>query len=272
MKRRWLLIVIMLFSAALLRAQFARPLKETAFICRNNSSLSVGLTGSFAANDMLYTALDKTSFRPLYSPTIGLAAEWNTMRRISVGMDLSFARRGTHKAFITELLTSYSTSTYAHVDYTLSMNALELRLPITWWIGYDETVRPYLFVAPRLDLWLGGNVKWVRWYENDSYQPLIYEYELTDAIITPYDVSAVGGFGVGSRFLSGRTRFFVKFELSYGISILNNLPPKDKLVVEGWGDLSQESWGERYLQNVEARCFLLVPLRRHLRDACAIMP
>ena len=81
------------------------------------------------------------------------------MQRVSIGMDLSYARRGTRKAFSTELLTSYSTTTHAHVDYTLSMNALELRVPITLWIGYDETVRPYLFVAPRLDLWLGGNVK-----------------------------------------------------------------------------------------------------------------
>ncbi len=189
-------------------------------------------------------------------------------------MDLSYARRGTRKAFSIELLTSYSTTTHAHVDYTLSMNALELRVPITLWIGYDETVRPYLFVAPRLDLWLGGNVNWVRWYENDSYQPLTYECELTDAIITPCDVSAVGGFGVGNRFVIGRTHYYVKFELSYGISILNNFPQKDDqttVTVEGWGDLSQESLGERYLQNVEARLILLVPLRRHLRDACAIM-
>lgn len=275
MKRRWFLIAILLFSATLLRAQYARPLKETKTICHNNSSFCVGVTGSFSANDMLYTAVDKSLLRPLYAPTIGLAAEWNTMQRVSIGMDLSYARRGTRKAFSTELLTSYSTTTHAHVDYTLSMNALELRVPITLWIGYDETVRPYLFVAPRLDLWLGGNAKWVRWYENDSYQPLTYTCELTDAIITPYDVSAVGGFGVGSRFFIGRTRFFVKFELSYGISIINNFPQKDDqtaVTVEGWGDLSQESFGERYLQNVEARLILLIPLRRHLRDACAIMP
>ena len=101
---------------------------------------------------------------------------------------------------------------------------------------------------------------------------MVYETELTKATAKPFDVSAVAGVGLCSRFLVSRTQFFVKFDLSYGISVLSNFSQhevNEDVTFHGWGDIDHETLGKRYLQNVEARLTLLMPLRKSLKDACA---
>lgn len=272
MKKLVFLLVLSLLSVASLKAQFAKPLKSKNFVCRNTSPFSIGITGSFAANDMWYTAVSKTKISPYLAPTVGLAFEWNTMRRVSVGFDASYAMRGTNEVFATEFLTSYTTSTFARVDYAMRMNAVEVRIPITWYLGYDETFRPYIYIAPRFDLWLNGNLRWERTYDDESYAPVTYESELNKATMQPYDISAVAGVGLCSRIMVKQTRLFFKFDLSYGMSVLNNFSQQEmdeSIPFQGWGDIEHETLGNRYLQNVEARLTLLVPMRKLLKDACA---
>lgn len=272
MRKCVFILVFSLFSVVSLHAQFARPLKNRNYLCRNTSSLSVGVTGSFAANDMVYSAVTKSKLTPYLAPTFGLAAEWNTMQRVSIGLDASYAMRGTNEVFATEFLTSYSSTTFARVNYTMAMNGIEVRIPISYYLGYGENVRPYLFVAPRFDLWLNGNAKWERTYDNNSYQPVVYETELTDATNMPYDISAMAGVGLCGRVLIKKIQFFVKLDVSYGISLLSNFSQhevNEDVEFQGWGDIEHETLGKRYLQNAEARLTLLMPLRKHLKDACA---
>ena len=272
MKKRLILLMFGVLSVVSLHAQFAKPLRNRNYICRNTSSISVGVTGSFAANDMIYSAVSKSILTPYLAPTFGLAAEWNTMHRVSIGLDASYAMRGANEVFATEFLTSYTTSTFARVHYSMAMNGVEVRLPVTYYIGYGESIRPYLYVAPRFTLWLNGDVKWERTYDDESYVPLVYESELNNATIAPYDLSAVAGVGLCSRILVKRTQFFVKFDLSYGLSVINNFSQHEvaeDVLFQGWGDIEHETLGSRFLQNVEARLTLLIPLRKPLKDACA---
>ena len=206
------------------------------------------------------------------------------MRLFSVGMDLSYARRGTNESYDAEFLTSFSATTHSQVDYTMKLNAIELRVPIMCYFGFGDFFRPYLFVAPRLDLWMDGNLRWERSYENGFDKPKVYETELTDATIAPLDVSAMAGLGFCTRFVWGRTRYYLKCEFSYGVSLMSNFSSKEvkaenqadqgtiisSPIVQGWGDLVHEDLGQRYLQNVEARLTMLIPLRKHLKDACSL--
>lgn len=272
MKKRIFLLIISILSVTSLQAQFARPLKSKSLICRNTSPFSIGITGSFAANDMLYSSVSKAKLNPYLAPTGGLALEWNTMRGLAVGLDASYAMRGSNEDFATEFLTSYSTTTFARVDYAMRMNAVEVRIPITWYMGYGETFRPYVYIAPRFDLWLNGNLRWERTYDDESYEPVTYESELNKAMMQPYDISAVAGVGICSRIMLKQTRLFLKFDLSYGMSVLSNFSQQEvdeSIPFQGWGDIEHENLGQRRLHNVEARLTLLVPLRKSLKDACA---
>ena len=272
MKRFWVILFLFLFSSVSMQAQFAKPLKNRNFVCRNTSLLSFGVTGSYAANDMLYSAVSKAILSPYHAPTFGVAMEWNTMQRFSVGLDASYAMRGTNEVFATEFLTSYNTTTFSRVHDVMKMNGVEIMMPLTYYLGYGENLRPYLYIAPRFDLWLTGNVRWERTYDDESYPPLVYETELTDATIKPYDISALAGVGLCYRVLVHQTQFFVKFDLSYGISVLSNFSEREvheNILFQGWGDIEHETLGKRYLENVEARLTLLVPLRKPLKDACS---
>ena len=88
----------------------------------------------------------------------------------------------------------------------------------------------------------------------------------------PFVISAVVGLGSCSRIMLKQTRLFLKFDLSYGMSVLNNFSQQEveeTVTFQGWGDIEHETLGQRRLQNVEARLTLLVPLRKSLKDACA---
>lgn len=272
MKKLVSLLLLSLLSVASLQAQFAKPLKSKSLIVRNTSPFSIGITGSFAANDMWYTSVSETQLSPYLAPTAGLAFEWNTMQRVSVGLDASYAMRGTNEVFATEFLTSYSTTTFARVDYAMRMTAVEMRVPVTLYLGYGESFRPYVYVAPRFDLWLNGDLRWERTYDDGSYDPVVYESELNKATVRPYDISAVAGVGICSRLMLKQTRLFLKFDLSYGMSVPSNFSQQEEneeIPFQGWGDIEHETLGQRRLQNVEVRLTLLLPLRKRLKDACA---
>lgn len=272
MKKVFLILVFGLLLASTSEAQFAKPLKSRSDAQRSTHPFSIGVTGSFAANDMMYTSVSKSKLTPFLGPTFGIAAEWNAMNGFAVGLDASYAMRGTNEAFAVEFLTSFSSTTFAHVNYSLAMNGVEIRLPFTYYFGGGAIFKPYVYVAPRFNLWLNGNIKWERTYEDENYAPLVYEKELDDASLAPYDLGAVAGLGVGSRITVNHTHFFVKFDLSYGMGLMSNFSQHEvegNVTFQGWGDIQHETLGKRYLRNVEARLTLLIPLRKPLKDACS---
>ena len=268
MKKRFFILFFTAFTVLSAQAQFAKPLKKKA---EAKKVFSLGITGSFAANDMVYSTVSKSQFNPIFGPTFGIASEWNTMQRLSVGVDVSYAMRGTKETFVTELLTSSSTTTFTRVNYSMSLNGIELRVPVTFYFGETEWVKPYVFVAPRVSIWMNGRVRWERTYDDASFQPMVFESELTNAMVQPYDISAEAGVGVCGKVKLGRRHLFVKLDLGYGISVLSNFSKgevEQQVTFEGWGDIAHERLGQRRLQNLEARLTLLLPLQKPAADAC----
>lgn len=273
MNKNRFLTIVFLAIAVTLQAQFAKPLKDDQLNYKSSKIVSLGVTGSYGANDMWYSAVRQSKLHPWFAPTFGIALEWNTMRRFSIGCDALYAIRGTHKTFSTELLTSYSTTSTANVDFTMALKGLELRFPFTYYIGYGETVRPFIFVAPRLEVWIMGDLHWERSYNDHLFPTIIYECDLNKATTAPFDLSAMTGVGLCSKFSTQLADFFVRIEMAYGISLLSNFSSLEKTsqaIFQGWGDIDHENLGERRLQNVEARITVLIPLQKPLEDACSL--
>jgi hypothetical protein len=272
MKKCVILLLLGCLLVASAQAQFAKPLKSRNEGKSNVGAFSIGITGSFAANDMLYSAVVKSKLTPYLAPTFGVAAEWNVMNGIAVGLDASYAMRGTNEVFATEFLTSYTTTTFARVKYAMTMNGVEVRIPLSYYIGNGEAVKPYVYIAPRFNFWLNGNVRWERSYDVESYSSLAYESELNKATTTPFDFGAVAGVGLCGRIAMPHMLIFVKFDLSYGIGALSSFSRQEvneTVTFQGWGDIEHETLGKRHLQDLEARLTLLMPLRKPLKDACA---
>ena len=278
MKRFNIILLLCLIAVLPLQAQFAKPLKSRNVGYGNKSHWSIGLTGSYAANDMIYSAMNEGAFRVFMGPTFGLAAEYNTMQSLAVGLDVSYVMRGTKEATSAVFLTSYNTTTFAHVNYEMSLKGVELRVPVTLYLGYSETIKPYVYLAPRVSIWLGDSIRWERTYDDESYLPVVYTHAVDRNTIKPYDVGMVGGLGLCSRVKLGHIQFFVKLDVNYGISLFSNFSDaeinaanggEESFSFHGWGDIEHEELGKRYLQNLEARLTVFVPLRKPLKDACA---
>lgn len=285
MRKTFILLILGLLYGFQIQAQFAKPLRNGRQTCRNTSALSLGVSGGFAANDMVYTAVKTSPLQGFYAPTIGLAAEYDKPKWLSVGLNASYAIRGTNEKTETKFLTSFTNTASARVNYQMRLNGLELRLPVTLYLGYDDTWRPYVYVAPRLSLWTGGSLHWERNYDDGSYPPLVFDTTLNKATVRPYDFSVAAGLGLSRRVLMGRTQLFVKLDVSYGISVMDTFAQKETdaaestqnadvsggsgFVFHGWGDIGHERLGKRHLQNLEARLTIMLPLRKHLKDACA---
>ena len=268
MKKQLILLFLGLSVVLTAQALFAKPLKKKN---TTKGTFSIGITGSYAANDLMYSAVSKSKISPFLAPTFGLTAEWNTMQRIGVGAEVSYVIRGGNEVFATEFLTSYSTTTFARVNYNLSMRGFELRIPLTCYLGSGGRLCPYVFVAPRLILWTGGKYRWERTYDDGSLPPLVFESEVTSAMVNPIDVGANAGAGLCGQLRLGRMRLFVKLDVGYGISLLSNFSQGEvnqEVEFVGWGDITHEELGQRYLQNLEARLTLLVPLQKPAADAC----
>lgn len=268
MRMRTLLLVFGLLVVMTAQAQFAKPLKKKA---DEKKAFCLGVTGSYAANDMIYSTVTQSSFQPVHAPTYGVALEWGAMQRLSVGMNASYVIRGNKEAFATEFLTSYNSTTFARVKYDMSLSGIELRVPFTVYFGEGELLKPYIYLAPCLSVWLDGNIRWERTYDDASFQPVVFESGLTDAMIRPFDLGAEAGAGLCSRLKIGRRALLVKLDLGYGLSVLSNFSQgevNESVVFEGWGDIAHESLGQRRLQNAEARLTILLPLKKLPDDAC----
>lgn len=287
MKKCCILIILALMAVVPLEAQFAKPLKNKK-VGEGNGVVpwSLGITGAYGWNDMIYSATDKVNAVGYHAPNFGLAVEYNSFDGLAVGLDVSYAMRGTRKETTSTFLTDYSNIASAHVNYEMTLRAIEARVPVTLYFGYNNTWKPYVYLAPRVSVWLGDSIRWERTYDNDSYAPLVYKSAVNKDNITPYDISAVAGLGLCYRAMVGSTPFFVKLDVGYGISVLSNFSQKevnaanvahgesaeiaqDPFAFHGWGDIEHEELGKRRLQNVEARLTFLIPLRKNLKDACA---
>lgn len=278
MKKSNIILALFLMVVLPLQAQFAKPLKPRNYGAANKSRWYVGLTGSFAANDMIYTAMNAGKFQVYLGPTVGIAAEFDAMNGLAVGLDVSYVMRGTKESTSTTFLSDFNTLTSAHVNYEMSLKGVEMRVPVTFYFGSGESIKPYVYLAPRVSLWLGDSIRWERTYDDASYAPVVYKHAVDKNTMRPYDISVVAGLGLCGRLMIGQMPLLLKLDLNYGISVMSTFSQdeiaaategSESFVFYGWGDIEHEELGRRHLQNAEARLTILIPLKKRLQDACA---
>lgn len=254
--------------------------------------INVGVKGSLVSNFMLYSALNTAKSHPLFSVDGGLAMEWECLRFFSVGLDVSYASRGTKKAFKTEYLIDYHTSDFAYYDYSARIRGLEIFVPLTIYkdVYYPENItflrnsmsKVYLFVGPELYIPLSGNMDWKRYYSDGSVYSE-YHIEATKTSIRDYCYGLGLGFGYWHKeyhtFYSRKSmRSFSTFSISkidFSCFLESNSlskPEMDEIVgnVYGWGDLEHESLGKRFGLVFKLTGTFLLPIRYKPSDSCHI--
>ena len=276
MKRIWgLLLIVQLLSLAQLNAQVGgnKPLRQKSYICRNTSKLSIGVIAGGSYSDMIYSDVTKAKPLGLFGPVGGVAMEWNGNSHFSLGFNALYAVRGTRKSFDTEFQTSFTETNTAHIHYRLTMNCLDFRIPISYYFGYESNTRFYAFVAPNFSLLLNGNMAWHRTYlkENPFYGSTDYEMDLTKANARPYEISALVGMGIRQHLQVNRLQMYLKVDFAFNFGLMNDFSDAEmnlEPVFSGWGDIEHETLGTRRMQALELKVSLIIPFKKHLKDAC----
>lgn len=270
-----LLFIVSLLPFTSLYAQVGgkKPLTQKNYANSNASGISVGVKAGGVCNDLIYSSVKQAKARGLFGPIAGIAFEWNASNVFSVGFDALYAVHGGRKAIDSEFQTSFTETNTAQVDYRMTMNCVDFRIPLTCYLGYESDTRAYCFIAPNFSLVLNGNIEWHRTYlnENAFVNALDYEVPLTKANARPYEISVVAGIGVCRRFQINQLKMLVKVDLAYDFGLMNDFSDAElnhEVTFVGWGGSDQESLGTRHMQALELKASLMIPIKKPLKDAC----
>ena len=113
-------VAIIGFVFMAVAVSFGQPSHKRAPVVASSSKypsvfpINVGIKGSLLNNLMVYSALHTAQTPPLIMVDGGVALEWHSFEHLSVGLDVTYASRGTRKTFRTEFLTSYPAEDMSH--------------------------------------------------------------------------------------------------------------------------------------------------------------
>lgn len=253
--------------------------------------IHIGVKGSVVNNTMVYTALHSAQTPPLIMVDGGVAFEWSCFEHLSVGLDVTYASRGTRKTFKTEFLTNYQTSDFAHYDYRAKLRGIEGFLPISVYLDVhlpedftsfrNGLSKVYLFAGPEVYLPLSGSMDWKRYYSDGTIYSQ-YHVDATKASFTDYCY----GFGVGigfwhkdyHSFLIGKknrpVNTFTISKIDFSCFIENNTFSASEMAgtvgnVYGWGDLEHETLGKRYNLVFKLNATILLPIKKKPSGSCS---
>lgn len=233
-------------------AQFAKPLPKKQNPWKE-AQFSVGIIGGLSATRWFHQGGTSTNFEQLIT-TIALDSTFlssalnNALAGITVqkklgeynaiGLEVIYANRSTklNNRFVTPISINHSIEVLAHSS--IQYSELFIQIPITqYFTNSAKTIRPYVFVAPRVSLPLQG----VFSQEKDTLinaSPLFSQYNnatrlinqttttsTTDTIsarnMNRWNIGAVVGLGIQFRIPVGSYYFDTKLDASCHLGLLN---------------------------------------------------
>ena len=254
MKRlAYIFLILLLVIGGNTKAQFAKPLpkKQNPW---NEAQLSVGIIGGLSATRWLHQggtntvydqpittiALDSTFLSSaLNNALAGITIQKKLGEYNAIGLDVIYANRNTeldHNYVVPNSLNSNSKIfVYNNVQYS----ELFFQIPITQYLtSSTNTVRPYLFIAPRVSIPLKGytiqeqdTLSYVspnpssRFYQNSrassNSQAVPDTIPFSSRNMRSWNIGAVAGLGVQFRIPLGNYYFDTKLDASCYLGLLN---------------------------------------------------
>ncbi len=271
MKKSILFLFCILVCAGQLSAQKGTTRKKS-FAITNSKAVIVGLKGGVDFAGMSYTSADLKSFgQDLYvRPAGGVFVEIPVSRSFAIGADFMYQGRGVKLNYLNGGDERYP------VNYTISSNYFDLRIPLTYRFLTDKMVNPYVFVAPDFSMLTGGTISLDQKSNLSGEEDLNQTIDIGDANMRPYSISAI--LGVGARMNLNFTQFalVLKLDVAYNLGLVNTY--SDKEMNHGFGSqpyneniVNVNAYGEigrRFNRGPEVMFSIGLPLK-FMKDACS---
>lgn len=170
---------------------------------------SIGFSGGLNFPKMVYSDPSLASYESslLIGGEFGVFAEIQLSKYISIRPEFIIVDKG---QFIN----------YTNLYYKFNPYYVDWRLPFLLNFGKPDGVRPYLMVAPAMGFVFGGTI-----YMEDETGS--YGTDITDANISPIELSLVAGAGLKIPLKFGKTTLLAGLEVAYNIGITNTYSTRE---------------------------------------------
>ena len=280
--------IIFLFTLLLVgstaQAQFRKPLQSpNSQLNSMEAKYNIGLTGGLTSTYWLHFGGTKTRYHEPFNFGIvgGLAVERMLDATNSVTVEGLYAMRNLQLNYE---VTNFPVALNENRDYYRQLDVdyqeVDVQAILTHYFS-KNTIRPYVFVGPRVSVPLSGKEVWQKkeileyGTENQHYSDnnaSIDTVEFSAQNARQWNVGLVAGVGVMFKLNVSNYYFIIKADVSGHAAVINSFSHEEingeSQNVIGAGYIDPYLLGMRFNTDVSAKVTLMFPLKKQLQGAC----
>ena len=280
--------IIFLFTLLLVgstaQAQFRKPLQSpNSQLNSMEAKYNIGLTGGLTSTYWLHFGGTKTKYNePLNFGIIGgLSVERMLDATNSITVEGLYAMRNlqlNYDVLNFPVALNESRDFYRQLD--ADYQEVDVQALLTHYFS-KSTIRPYVFVGPRVSVPLAGKMVWQKkeileyGTENQQYSEnniSIDTVEMSAQNTRQWNVGLVAGVGVMFKLNVSNYYFLIKADVSGHAAVINSFSREEingeSQNVVGAGYIDPYLLGMRFNTDVTAKITLMFPLKKQLQGAC----
>lgn len=284
--------IIFLFTLLLVgstaQAQFRKPLQSpNSQLNSMEAKYNIGLTGGLTSTYWLHFGGTKTRYHePLNFGIVGgLSVERMLDGTNSITVEGLYAMRNLQLNYeVLNFPVSMGLGPEHNRDYYRQLDAdyqeVDVQALLTHYFS-KSTIRPYVFVGPRVSVPLAGKMVWQKkeileyGTENQHYNDnniSIDTVEMSAQNTRQWNVGLVAGVGVMFKLNVSNYYFIIKADVSGHAAVINSFSREEihgeSQNVIGAGYIDPYLLGMRFNTDVSAKVTLMFPLKKQLQGAC----
>ena len=298
-KASFILFLAFVLIGNTVNAQFNKPLQSASSkVNTSEARYNIGLSGGLNSTYWFHFGGTKTHYKTPFNFGIlgGLTVERMLNKNMSVSLEGFYAMRNMQLNYeIHNFPVSLGMGPEHNKDYYRQLDVdyteINVQAPFTYYFS-NSTIRPYVFVGPRVSVPMSGKMIWRKAEIVNGQQSSTWTSIDTVGIsaqnMWQWNIGVVGGAGVMFKLNVGNYYFLVKADASAHASLayfLVNINPFDVHAsvinsftheetsgtsqnVVGAGYIDPYLLGTRINTDATVKVTLLFPLKKQLQGAC----
>lgn len=284
MKKTIAILSLLFLFGQFAQAQFRKPLTSASSKVNSSEALyNIGLSGGLTSTYWLHFGGTETKYQQPFNFGIigGLSIERMLNNSNSISLEGYYAMR---KVQLNYDIANFPVAINENNDYYRQFNAdyqeVDVQAIFTHYFS-KSTIRPYVFIGPRVSIPLAGKTIWQK-KEIEGYgtpeQHFIEEgatidtVEMTAQNTRQFNVGLVAGLGVLYKLNVGNYYMILKADVSGHAAAINSFTHEEitgeSQNVVGAGYIDPYLLGTRFNTDITAKVTLMFPLKKQLQGAC----
>ena len=284
MKKTIAILSLLFLFGQFAQAQFRKPLTSASSRVNSTEALyNIGLSGGLTSTYWLHFGGTETKYKQPFNFGIlgGLSLERMLNGSNSISLEGYYAMRKVQLNYdVLNIPASIDESNDYYRQFNADFQEVDVQAIFTHYFS-KSTIRPYVFIGPRVSIPLAGKLFWQK-KEIEGYgtpeQHYIEESATFDTVemsaqnTRQFNVGLVAGVGVLYKLNVGNYYMILKADVSGHAAAINSFTHEEitgeSQNVIGAGYIDPYLLGMRFNTDVTAKVTIMFPLKKQLQGAC----